>query len=769
MRRLVYFLFLLSIVLLPSEMQAKKYGSNRTSSRQKKVFISSKDDENEFDGFSSFEGGIVLGRGAKKGRLKLNNLFPFQGDITLNGGTLSLKKDVVIQDPVNVGVGTIEAENENSPKNIEFPAESLIFDLPAEGFEKALKLVDQKVVKSSRAIPVGGSVNSVDWSYDDAYVAVAVESDIGVNELQIYWFHDDILTLTASVDYGSSDAQAVRWHPSQYYLASGKTSNDELEIYSFSPLTGLSLQSSSNVPGSVSALSWDPNGDHIAVGMQSLSAAVRVYDVDGSGNIGGFVSYSFGLVRSVQPNALDFDTLGQFIVVGLNVDLLDPEIYVLEFTGAALNLSASLEIGQTVSGASWIPDEQIFTIGLTGGTERLQTLQFNELPGTITDIPNLLLGQTLTVNDLQWGPESTHLCIGTDENASGQELEVYFYNRSKNELQLVSGFEVSTDVLSLRWSQEGNHLAVGDVDGDLHIYNFAEDIITFKNIRLSFNSNTRFRSPIRFEGTCVVNGGGNNIELLETASIIVANSGRLHLENATVKGIKDTNVSVLDQDGRLAIRDVIWLQDSYYTFTQGSMSLSGKVQMSGDHIFAYQSMMTSTLQSKSTWKLDTGFTFSYDPLFTSTLDPSVFEMVDKSAILKLDNACIHDERAWKLTKGTLLVGRNVELAGEQTSGTVFGSDGGDDLLVEFLPGAKFHLTQGILNNKNQELNAWAFQTSTSQFIVESNARLNIYNSVNVSPGFIVFERNARFGHKQNAKILGATEPRGAFFQFNLGS
>lgn len=750
-------------------MYGRKFGSGRISSRQKKVFISSREDKNELTGFSSFEGGIVLGKKDKKAKLSIDSFFPFQGSLALNGGTLTLQKDMVIRQPVNVGVGTIEAASEESPKNIDFPAEQLVFDLPAEGYEKSLTLIDQKLVKAKRAVPVGGSVNSVDWSYDDQYVAVAVESDIGVNELQVYWFHDNVLTLTAAVDFGSSDANTIRWHPSAYFLASGKTSNDELEIYSFHPVTGLSVQSSSNVPGNVSAVSWDPTGAHLAVGMESLSAAVRVYDVDGSGNLGSFVSHSFGLLRSVQQNALDFDTLGQFILVGLSVHLTDPELFVLEFNGASLSESASIELGQTVLSASWIPDEQLFSIGLNGGTERLQTLRFNESLGTITEIPTTLIGESLTVNDLQWGPHSTYLTIGTDDNSNGQELEVYFFNRTSNQLDLVSGFEVAADVLSVRWSHDGAYIAVGDIDGNLNIYNFADDTITFKNVRLSFNSNVRIRSPIRFEGTCVVNGGGNIVDLLGTASIIVANSGELYVENATLRGIHDSNISVLDDDGLLAVRDIQWLQDSYYTFTQGAISISGKVQMSGDYIFAYQSKMTSTLEDKSLWKLDSGFTFSYDPLFTSTLDPSVFEMSGIDSTLKIDNASIHDARAWKLTTGTLVLSRNVKLYGEPLLGTIFGSDSGEDLNVELLPGAKLHVMQGILNNKNQSLNSWMFQTSTSQLVVQSGARLNSFNSINVSPGFIVFERNARFGYKQNAKILGATEPRGPFFQFNLGS
>lgn len=751
------------------DMYGRKFGSGRISSRQKKVFISSREDKNELTGFSSFEGGIVLGKKDKKAKLSIDSFFPFQGSLALNGGTLTLQKDMVIRQPVNVGVGTIEAASEESPKNIDFPAEQLVFDLPAEGYEKSLTLIDQKLVKAKRAVPVGGSVNSVDWSYDDQYVAVAVESDIGVNELQVYWFHDNVLTLTAAVDFGSSDANTIRWHPSAYFLASGKTSNDELEIYSFHPVTGLSVQSSSNVPGNVSAVSWDPTGAHLAVGMESLSAAVRVYDVDGSGNLGSFVSHSFGLLRSVQQNALDFDTLGQFILVGLSVHLTDPELFVLEFNGASLSESASIELGQTVLSASWIPDEQLFSIGLNGGTERLQTLRFNESLGTITEIPTTLIGESLTVNDLQWGPHSTYLTIGTDDNSNGQELEVYFFNRTSNQLDLVSGFEVAADVLSVRWSHDGAYIAVGDIDGNLNIYNFADDTITFKNVRLSFNSNVRIRSPIRFEGTCVVNGGGNIVDLLGTASIIVANSGELYVENATLRGIHDSNISVLDDDGLLAVRDIQWLQDSYYTFTQGAISISGKVQMSGDYIFAYQSKMTSTLEDKSLWKLDSGFTFSYDPLFTSTLDPSVFEMSGIDSTLKIDNASIHDARAWKLTTGTLVLSRNVKLYGEPLLGTIFGSDSGEDLNVELLPGAKLHVMQGILNNKNQSLNSWMFQTSTSQLVVQSGARLNSFNSINVSPGFIVFERNARFGYKQNAKILGATEPRGPFFQFNLGS
>ena len=766
MKRFFAYALLLGFLCMIKDMDAKRFGSNRTSSRQKSVFFPSADNANELVGFSSFEGGVILGN--RSTEVSVDSLFPVSGSMVLNGGKLKLQTSMNINNPFKIGVGSIEAETTDG-QTLDFPFETKQFSMPAEGFENVLTPVDSVIVKSKKGVAVGGSVNSVDWSYDGAYVAVAVESDIGVNELQVYWFHDETLTLTAAVDFGSADAKAVRWHPTSYILASGKSSNNELGVYTFSPIAGLSLQDSSNLAGTVSALSWDPTGAHLAVGLVGLATCVLVYDVDGSGNLGSSVSNNFGLLRTVQDNALAFDSLGTYLLVGMEANLTDPECYVLEFTGAALNELNSLELGQTVLSVGWLPDETMFSIGLNGGTDRLRTYRFNPTSTSITEIESLRVGQTLAVNDLQWGPNGNYLVTGIDANTSGHEVPVYFYDRVNDALELVSGSETGADVLCVRWSSDGVYIASGDVDGVLEVANFAQGVLTFTNILFAFNSDIIFRTPALFQGNCVINLGGNTLDLAATASIIVASDSTLRIENGSITGIKEYKILNNDETSVLTLRDITWLQDENITFTQGALRLNGKVTMSGPYVFAYQSMMTSTLQSKSMWKLDTGFTFSYDPVLTGTQDPTKIEMINDTSVLKIDNAGIYDARGLKLKKGSLIVSRNLELYAEQIAGTDFGSTDSQDLYIDVLPGGIFYIMQGILNNRNVASDAWMFQTNTSGINVQSNARLNIFHTLKVSPGYIAFERNARFGKVPTASIVGATIPRGPYFQFMLGS
>ena len=99
----IHILFLFSFTL-----KAVVIGSNAIVSRQVLVTFPSSDGDNELRGFAAFENGFTLNGG---GSCIFNSVYPVSGNITLNGGTLSLSKDLICQKDATIVNGGIIVGN----------------------------------------------------------------------------------------------------------------------------------------------------------------------------------------------------------------------------------------------------------------------------------------------------------------------------------------------------------------------------------------------------------------------------------------------------------------------------------------------------------------------------------------------------------------------------------------------------------------------------------------------------------------------------------
>jgi parallel beta-helix repeat protein len=238
-------------------------------------------------------------------------------------------------------------------------------------------------------------VRSINWSFDGRFIALGVTgSDIlGIPGVIVLKFDAVTETVTliagANPDGGALDdiIFSVEWSPDGKYLAVGGTVNgttgNDLFIYSFNeslslPQSALTQVVSVNPDGgatdSITAVTWSPDGNYLAVGGQISGITgndLFVYRFDRSTN-------TLTPIASVNPDG------GSSAVLAL----------------------------------SWSPDGVYLAAGgiFTGTTGNdFFVYRFDRGVGTLTEIDSDAVGGTeSTINSISWSPDGGYVAVGGD-------------------------------------------------------------------------------------------------------------------------------------------------------------------------------------------------------------------------------------------------------------------------------------------------------------------------------------------------------------------
>jgi len=762
--KIVFFLFWMLLFFVGQNLESRNVGSNTTSSRQLKTFFPTNQSDNQMVGFSVFEKGLMLEDIVTT--CSYDAFFPISGNVVLNGGTLILLRDAELKSPFSIGSGMVDGKGQFA---LEFPGNVSGINIPSTGHEKLLSMFyNEDMIKN---------VYSVDWSFDNKYIAVAHSGSTSYDEIKLYYVDDLSLTLTLTKDFGSSHAFAVRWHPSDYYLAVGRSSDDELEIYYFNISDGTLTKKDGVSTSDVTAVSWEPDGEYLAVGRSSNSEII-VYEIE-NGILGTSYSATYSsypsVSRTVQKNALDWDSTGSYLAVGLNSSSSDSELKVFCFTGTAVYEYGEIEIGSTAYSVGWHPDDPYLAVGVSCGSERL-LLYEHDVENKEFNIVDAGASVSRSVYGLRWMGDGSALAAVMDASSLTYDLAVFSFNSSNMTLNLAAGYRAGHDLKAVTWSSDGTMVATGDYAEELKVFHFTSRPLVFKDINIFLKSDVTFRGPVIFEGTCLINGGGNVFEFDSNGAIIVADGGTLLLEDAFIRGIGANDIACMDNSSVLTLRDVVWQQDSIYTFSVGALHLKDNIIMSGDTTFVYSSSVTSTLFSKSELELDVGFTFSYDPGINSQ---KLFDLEDNTSKLVLNGATIHSTvTGMQLTKGNLRIARDSFLASETqdvldidgktrtiNQGISFG-DGilNNDLTCDIYSGVTLTLSQGALSNRNVSSSSCSLHNITSTLYISGGARLNLYESMNLGVGVLVFGDKAILARAAGKDVVGSIRPLGRLYK-----
>lgn len=752
-------LFLAATVFLccARDMHARVVGSNTASARQVATFFPAVDTDNKMLGFSVFEKGMMLE--SKVTSCVWDAFFPLSGNIVLNGGTLTLARDMSFSSPYSLGTGQVNGEGWNS---FLFPGSITEFaiSLPSVNCNKQLSLLAD--------ISVGAAVNAVDWSFDSQYVAVARQGAAG-NELQVYYVHDYVVTLTAGLDLGTINVNTVRWHPSAYYLALGTSSGNTLMTYYFNSANGTLQLKSSVATSVVNAVAWGPTGDSLAVGM-AITTNMVVYKVI-NGVLGSSYQASFGRSSTVQKNALGWDSSGTYLAAGLATSTQNTELKIFQFTGSSLVLNTELELGVTVYALAWHPTQPYLAVGLTSGSESLKLYSF--VPGALSYIA-ASAGIVNRVYGLHWHKDGAFLAAATQTSSLAYDLTIFTFDSNLLLLNVAAGYRTGSDIYAAAWSNDGTKICFGDAANRFKVLNYALAPLIFNNMNLFWNSSGVITAPIIFQGACVMDGGGRDISFDEFGSMIIAANSSLLVKNVVMQGITAHRIWCADDSSEIILKNMEWNQDGVYTFSVGSLRFKSNIIMSGDATFVYNAKQTSTVESQSSLVLNVGFTFSYDPGVASK---NLLLLSDSSAQLVLDGGTLHTTTTgMQLTHGTIQVWRESFLSADSnvqeqdSEGFTFGSNMvSSDVYLDIYSGSVLTLKRGVLNYRNSGSLALNLPSVSSVLNIASGASLKLYQSMNLGSGILTFGDGATLARVAGKRVIGSTHPQGKLIFMDLPS
>jgi len=670
------------LVLLLSAPCSKctNYGSDSTPSRV--AFTQISEAPNNILGFAGMYNGFFLA-GATTA-VSFQSYLPVGTTMILNGGTVSLSTDLFLDSELIIGSSGIITGNNF---NVEFASHDQLISLPYLGLVNRL---------NNQA--AGGADNTVDWSYDNKYLAVgtALQSGAGT-ELKIYSFDGLTLTLTASFNVELIVYQ-VGWQPvtpPPYYLVAGTSSG--LHAYQFTPPSTLVPTSTVATGTAVYAVAWHPSGNKVAVGKNLASEEIAVYNFS-AGTLSTNTGYNFSPDATVQQRALDFDFTGSYLAVGVSAA---NQLRVLYWNGTAITTTASANVGQIVNAVNWSPDGSLLAIGLTGGSNRLQIYGFDRSLNSLTSLPTYNVGETQQVDSVDWSPDSRVLASGRATGANFQ-LRLFAINPIAQRLLIAGEFTLGNSGNQVKWSSDGNYLAAADQSGNVSVFSFPTGTMTLSNANVVFNSPVQLRGPISFSGTSIIDCNGYTFDL-NSQNFSLAAGASLLFKNVVLEGITGNNLYCLNSAGTISFKNVACVLNNNMTFTLGQLAIIGDCTMTGTGTFIYQSNQKSTISSGATWYFDRGMTFSYYPTGGSN---NRINFADSTAQLYLyETALFAQSNGLQLTKGTVSIDGHCPFYSEattQTGGILVGdgSSSANNVNIMILPESGIDVGSGYVVYQN---------------------------------------------------------------------
>ena len=651
--------------------------------------------------FASLEGGFKINSSSSS--VIFDSTFEVSGQVDMNLATVTLLQDIIFaNDTTWLNIGNIYGNNHKicicpTIKTVPYNANN----------DQQMYLIANKIQTDN--------VVSVDWSYDNTFVAIGVYSNGGShNTLAIYKFDGVQLIFKDSVNISNMTVHDVAWHPSSHLLAAViQDANYDLFLYEVNNTTGaLAFKSQAYLTGNGHSVDWHPSGNYIAVGRTKSTEEISIFSVDNSGIVSSTAIYSIDLSpdRSPSTEAICWNNTGDYLAVGTTNAISsssEAQFLIYAFSSETLTLNASLDFDTDVTAVSWNKvHTDILAVGLSDTNNKIRIYEHNKAIGTITEKNSI--NTSATVKNLHWSPSGRYLVVAKKVSAE-YELEVYQYNNTDHTLVQKIGFHFADEVESVRFSPDENYIAVGTQTRELLVYSSYQELpsinsATFDNINLCLNANLLCKkSRITFNGNSSINGNGHKLTMDPDCTFIVGKDATLTLKNIIIENINDNNIDCINSESTLKLNNTQLILDNNYTFTMGTLHIYGNTHIIGPgKTFSYQSPTTSFIEDNSTLILGNNLIFDYNP---PILNNQLINLINNNSKIILDGATLHASYGLKLTKGMLEIKRNATLStdGITESKSIIlgdGSDSSNNITIHMRPGNKLHITSGNIINKN---------------------------------------------------------------------
>jgi len=676
-----------------TRLDGVKVGSNNSCAKQGVVNFKKNDSDNEMVGFAAFSDGFSME--SPTTTCTFNAFFPVSGDVSFNGGTLYLLRDLKFDIGTNfVTFGSIYGGG----FSVEFADSSVtLTNFSSQASENA-SWVEVDSINSVKR------VNSVDWSYDDNYV-VSIIKDWGGKKLATYSFDGSSLGLVDNIDTFRNPF-SIRAHPSGYYFLTCQEADFgyfEIRLFKLSEGT-LSLLDSYDPNVFVMAVDWSADGNFAVSGS---SYYIRVFSFS-SESLTHIDYLNLGAGEQVSQNAIVWDRTGDYIAAGIS-HFSSSKLGIYYFDGATVTSTQSVSTGSDyVTAVDWSHTGSFVAIGTNGSSNQLRVYEYDSSVNSLTERESIsITGEVLSVH---WNSDATKLLVSKKMDFYGTEFRVYDFDSSNYVLDLELEEEKTTDIYSARWSNDDNYIAYGDYANNTVVYSYNAPVEGFSggcgtvldNVELVFKGEVSWMMSTTVQGECSIFGKGGKVTIEGDGVITVTSGAQLTLENIELKGLTNQTFRCSDDDSSVVFRNCKINLGSDFSFGTGSLLFEKDVVFTGTNKFIYSSQMTSTIASNATVTFDKDTTFKYDP---SVANRDLLYMTDRTSSLFLDGCTLHStETGLRLTKGALFLNNAITFncEGANVSEAISLGNGVEDenLTVKLLSGADLTVYGALHYNNN---------------------------------------------------------------------
>ena len=531
-----------------------------------------------------------------------DSLFPVSEVVDFGGGQLILNRDLVLKNVSTLAsLGSIIGNNHT---------------LSLSGFTQF-----PQAEKASTLFPfdsisgLSGDVDALDWSFDDQFIVTAIDSTAAPGRIRIFKEQNTQLSFIVGITPAGGSNKTVndvRWHPTKNIIAAVRNASsggNEIFTFSFDSQTEIIAPVASvSYSGNARACAWHPTGNFLAVGGTGNSAELRIYSVDGSGNLTQVININVAPNRDVQSKCLDWDAGGNFLAVGLNASGSNPTVLVYEFNAGvpSLVLNVSIDVG-FVRSIAWNKQfSSLIAVGLDNvelPSDLVQILEHNSVAATLS----VLLTQpgfTSDIHGINWSPDGVCLATGADVVAGTGLFEVFRFDSMAP--SLTSAFQESfgAHVRAVRWANNGKLIGCGDDTNQLSIFGISllEDFFVLSDLSIILNNDLELRAKVNFSGKSSLNGFGLSLTVTQTGIIKVNSDSEVLFKDITLKGISNKNLYNGSPSSKMKFDNVHIFLDGTLTFTHGSFEVINSLVISttqGGMTFSFHADKTSNIANKT--------------------------------------------------------------------------------------------------------------------------------------------------------------------------
>ncbi len=686
------YLIIFALLILSVQLFAASIGSDTAVTRFNTQ--QTLDNGDRIAGFAGLDNGFELFNSTVTGLF--DSFFSVSGNIQLNGGVLNLNQDLIFYDTADfISLGSINANNhvvQLSPSMAIIPSGSTS---------------DCDISFLTETGNLGPNVVTIDWSYDDKFIAVGMNSG-GGDDLRIFFFDGFTLTEVASETLLNDAVNSVSWHPSKYCLALARDSTgigSELMIFEFNGIDTLSLIDTDTYLSNADGVQWHPTGNFLAATNDTNAEELFVYPVNSDCSLdkAGAVSFNIAPNRNPDFNSIDWDSSGSYLAVGSRGGAGRLYVFEVGFSPLSITQNAFLEFGR-VRGVAWNPVSEFSSLLGTVGdvSPELRLYEHDAGAGTLTLVGSLALG--VVGRGIDWGVEGACLAVGTNVNgASGEFITYQFDPRLTPAFIEINNFEIGQATQGVKWSHGGTYVANGSNDNTVKIYSRDEALgsYIFSNIRFFLSGNLDFIDcSITFTGQNQINGFGNTLSLSPSCTLKIGQDAGLLFQDIRILGMREATLQMLDSTSTVSFKDVVMHLDTDYTFTQGRFDVIRGFCIEGKgKSFIYTSDRVSTVVSTGIFELGSEVTFKYEPSIASK---TLLKLATNSSTMILNSATLAmTATGMQLDTGHLRIEGKSSIANEGSNAgeAMIWGDGTNNLNVEWEPAAKLEIS-GQFVNKN---------------------------------------------------------------------